>query len=684
MGAAQCERPAAPREGFPIRPGLPETVTYSDGVATSGVLSHPDVAMPTCGWPLVVYVHSLGFERTQDAQWQAEMVRRGFAVWAYDVRGQGEARVLSPQAGTTLYGGAERFDLAEQISHVLTTHADVVRADRVAVLGDSQGGVHCWMAAMQSGRDLTVAGRGTIHFPQIACVAGADFVADPIDHRLRDEGLISSLFLDTLEPPPGVPLTVDAALASAVLDRFEQGDMAGLRSLFASDPGREFREALGSITVPVLFHHSWHDSICGAGPLLDAFDELPATTPARITLSTVGHGVVDNHYERALKWQLRLRWLDRFLWDEPNGVDREARMVLGYQPLAEQRLQDFEDLWPHAHEAGLPARGIEERVFWLGEESQLSADAPSAPLDDVVLQHRVGGGLDRTVWRREVQRRLLPGLFADVPLQIIDFETTLAESTELVGAPRVDLRVVPDAAEFSVAALLFARLPGGTDRMLCHWAAGRTTAVPGLEQHLTFELSPIAVRLPAGTVLRLEFRNLWIPESPHTRGLVTVPAFVDSDLAIRRGPANVGSCLHLPLRDQVATLQAEATELSTIAPGATRFELDAGVQRAGHSYIILSSISGHGPGLELPGGRLPLTQDPWFALFGDLLGSPEFPGFLGQLDADGRATAFMDLGALPALPADFLGARLSFAAWVHRSLGEIEGVPTQPVDLIAR
>ena len=53
-------------------------------------------------------------------------------------------------------------------------------------------------------------------------------------------------------------------------------------------------------------------------------------------------------------------------------------------------------------------------------------------------------------------------------------------------------------------------------------------------------------------------------------------------------------------------------------------------------------------------------------------------------DAEGRANAFMDLSALPALPADFLGTRLTFAAWVHRSLAEIEGVPTQPVDLIAR
>lgn len=68
-----------------------------------------------------------------------------------------------------------------------------------------------------------------------------------------------------------------------------------------------------------------------------------------------------------------------------------------------------------------------------------------------------------------------------------------------------------------------------------------------------------------------------------------------------------------------------------------RFELDAGAKHAGQAYLILGSLSGQAPGLDLGGGmHLPLNVDSYMRF---LFGSPN--AFIspqaGVLDARGRA-----------------------------------------------
>jgi hypothetical protein len=67
--AQSCPRPEVPAAGFPTNVELVVPVTYSDGYQTFGSLIRPDGTAPSCGWPLVVYVHPLGQSRGFDLGW---------------------------------------------------------------------------------------------------------------------------------------------------------------------------------------------------------------------------------------------------------------------------------------------------------------------------------------------------------------------------------------------------------------------------------------------------------------------------------------------------------------------------------------------------------------------------------------------------------------------------------------
>ena len=79
--------------------------------------------------------------------------------------------------------------------------------------------------------------------------------------------------------------------------------------------------------------------------------------------------------------------------------------------------------------------------------------------------------------------------------------------------------------------------------------------------------------------------------------------------------------------------------LSAVLGGSTRLRVLAGAAHAGEADWILGSVSGQTPGMDLLGAHLPLNFDSYMLL---TLTSPNLPalsGFLGTLDASGRADA---------------------------------------------
>jgi len=94
--------------------------------------------------------------------------------------------------------------------------------------------------------------------------------------------------------------------------------------------------------------------------------------------------------------------------------------------------------------------------------------------------------------------------------------------------------------------------------------------------------------------------------------------------------------------------------------GTVNFTLDAGIAKQNPQYILLGSVSGTEPGIPLPGGleTLPVNWDYFTDLILRLLNTGVFSNFLGTLDANGQATAQLNVGPVP--PA-YVGVPIWFA-----------------------
>ncbi len=107
-------------------------------------------------------------------------------------------------------------------------------------------------------------------------------------------------------------------------------------------------------------------------------------------------------------------------------------------------------------------------------------------------------------------------------------------------------------------------------------------------------------------------------------------------------------------------LYANAYELSSVTGSDIDFMLDAGSTFAGRNYLVLASLAGSSPGMNVNGVHVPLNWD-WVSDFiYNNLGLPAFQDFFSNLDGSGQAVATLNLSSAPGL-APFVGQNLTFA-----------------------
>jgi len=81
-------------------------------------------------------------------------------------------------------------------------------------------------------------------------------------------------------------------------------------------------------------------------------------------------------------------------------------------------------------------------------------------------------------------------------------------------------------------------------------------------------------------------------------------------------------------------------QISVATGGTVSFTINIGPNLGGHNYLILGSVSGTSPGINLSGGiHLPINWDIFTDFTVGLAGSVFLPGSLGNLDAFGSAAA---------------------------------------------
>jgi hypothetical protein len=153
------------------------------------------------------------------------------------------------------------------------------------------------------------------------------------------------------------------------------------------------------------------------------------------------------------------------------------------------------------------------------------------------------------------------------------------------------------------------------------------------------------------------FEGCWLAEydfiesNPHYHketDSVDTPDYIDFDYAVKLTRSVTGWMVdEAGLRP---TLVADTPVLPQ-GGGTVHFTLTAGASYAGRDYFLLGSASGTEPGTTLPGGgTLPLNADKVSKYILANYNGPTLLDFRDTLDANGRATATLDVSSVP-LPA---------------------------------
>jgi hypothetical protein len=96
-----------------------------------------------------------------------------------------------------------------------------------------------------------------------------------------------------------------------------------------------------------------------------------------------------------------------------------------------------------------------------------------------------------------------------------------------------------------------------------------------------------------------------------------------------------------------------------LAGGVITYSIAAGSTAAFRQYLILGGVSGSSPGINIGLIHFPLNIDLFTELMYPLINGPIFSNFQGVTDANGDATATLNV---PPMPPSGLGAVLTFAA----------------------
>jgi predicted acyl esterase len=661
---AQCTDPPLPAAGFATTAALDQLVTYSDSYRTRVDVRWPTAAPGPCGWPLLVLVHGWPANKNGEvAIVAAEYAARGYVTVAYDVRGQGSAIALNPGRGTTLMALAEWIDLFEVMEWVEAQQPALVDFARIGVTGVSQGGAHSWAAAAYSGRVPPPNARRSAPFPVVRAVAPTVMVPSHTDAATFDGTAFVDSWAGFAYAPPNPNFALDAGFQATMRNFVLADDPAGMRAWMRADPGRDFQALLATSTTATLATMAWLDESMPVDPTLRALAAMPATTPKRALLTTGNHGTPTNAYEAGRVDEVRRAWFDRFLKGAFEPVELGPPVLSAVLPSSAAEYLTGSTLWRHRADAALPPANVAPSVWHLRQGGQLAVAPPTTNESPELVQHTMPAGYGLQAWRADGAGANVTQALARMPLSNFSYTTPpFAAATELAGAPSVRLEVTAQQARFLLAARLEVVPPTGNPQIIAQGGRGVFLANAPTVATVVIDLSTTSCVVPAGGRLRLSVRNHYLVKPAAVEAFRCIPPFVPSSVAIEHRPGLL-SQLTLPMRPQVGIDAATATrQLDLAQPAPVAFTLRSSMASAGSPYWLLGSLLGQGPATPLPGGD-PLYL--WFdSLTSSLLGAagnPLFPGFVGVLDANGSATATMDLAPVAPLPAFLGGWRIHFA-----------------------
>jgi predicted acyl esterase len=281
------------------------SVPMDDGVPIFASLLEPSGPPPTGGWPGVMMFHGLGGSHTDMLPLAQAYVAKGYAVFVPDARGHGHS------------GGYVSLDGPREVADVRTEFQwfaglPDVSDTQIGAWGISLGGGAAWNSVVAGVRFRALETFETWSdlyqslFPQNFGKSGAIYA------------FAQSVPTDRIEP----------SLRSYVPQLISSENLSALRDLLGA---RSTLRSLSTVTTPSFLFQGRRDFAFDIDQAAEAYGRLAG--PKRLYIGDFGHSPSKfPGPDLAHILDLSTRWYDRFLKNEPNGVDKEKPVQVASDP----------------------------------------------------------------------------------------------------------------------------------------------------------------------------------------------------------------------------------------------------------------------------------------------------------------------------------------------------------------
>lgn len=453
-------------------------LTARDGTRLSAALYVPHGEGP---FPALVMVHSWMFNRWQCHLYAPYFASSGYVVLAYDCRGWGSS-------GGQVYCADpdhELNDLQDAIDWLTEKSGLPLKEGALGVTGISYGGGHSFLVALRDPRVRTV-----VPMAGWTDLAGSLTPQESVKIFWGFFLVLTATWATRLNPRN--PLY--RWTAHLLLGR-------GERREFLEDMRRRSCLHLAEeCDKPMLIVGSWNDDLFEPNQMMDFYLRLKA--PKMLYISNGIHGLdaaVGPRWAGKEIWELTRRWFDYWFKGEDNGILEEPPVWL-YRPW-KKRMEPEGD-WPPA--------GIRMHTIYLGRDggSFKLTSKPKGKREEAALRPRLltPANSGPSIIRPQAMGLPVPGPRREAGAGFFSFTTSPAKRDfELLGAPRLRLRVVPRDRRAQVNALLYDVPPEdeGLPRLITYGTLTLEDAEPGKEKEEVIELVATDHLLPRGHRFRL-------------------------------------------------------------------------------------------------------------------------------------------------------------------------------------
>lgn len=281
------------------------SLTMDDGVRIDAALLVPDGAAPQGGWPAIMMFHGLGGSHNSLIPIATSYLARGYAVFLPDARGHGTSGGF-----VSLDGPREIADVRAEFQWLAARPE--ISDTQIGAWGISLGGGAAW--------NSTVAG---VPFKALETFeTWSDLYSALYPQNFGKSGAIYQ-FANSVPSE-----RIDPALRAFVPQLISGENLSGVRALLGT---RSSLQQLSAVTTPSFLFQGRRDFAFDIDQAVAAYRRLAG--PKRLYVGDFGHAPSTFPGPDLVHvLDLSTRWYDRYLKNEPNGVESEKPVQIASDP----------------------------------------------------------------------------------------------------------------------------------------------------------------------------------------------------------------------------------------------------------------------------------------------------------------------------------------------------------------